>query len=169
MRWIKTISFLFAATLAFSQETDRQAPAMKFSKELKYTVGPMPSVTRTRVQLTSSESDIFLQSPEVLETCAARRDANAVVVEIQGFDHDYFTVVIVINKDSFQAKFSLESDHIEETVNITPKEVSLKLKDSNFEKGRTITGALRMTAACQGGPCHHARFNIEGNFVFTCP
>ena len=100
MRWLGFFTFLFLNTSIFGQSApDSSAvfeclqPEGVFSKYTKYSIRPSLNVKNTHLAL-YSDSHYFLKVKEDLTECAAHWQSEALVVEIQGNDHDYFKVEI---------------------------------------------------------------------------
>lgn len=175
MFWLRLLPFLIFTASAFGQSVPDSAvfeclqPEGIFSRYTKYSIKPIPNVPSTHLTL-YSDSHYFLKIKEDLTECAAHWQSEAMVVEIQGNDHEYFKVEILIYNKRFKANFSWISDGCEsEPVQIIPTSASLILSDDKFTKGKKYFGHLILNTYCKGIPCQGRRFTVEGNFVFIIP
>ena len=167
---------LIYSEISFGQNaityTDGFEPKGILSKPSKYVIDKNLSSLSggTSLALTSNNKGIFPKSSEILNEALGHWISEAVEVEIHGFDHEYFAVVILIYKKEFQVKFSWNSDmpFYHQTI-IESTYSYLKLDSDGFQKGKTSHGYLEFKGICRGVDYEGTKFDIKGNFNFSIP
>jgi len=140
-----------------------------FSHRSKYSIDPSLKSSATKLLLIT-KPNVFLRVPEILQESSGHWKSEAIEVEIHGFDHEYFSVIILIYEETFQAKFEWTSDILpNQQITIEPTNSSLKLNSRGFQKGKNFIGYLEFKGVGRGGNCEGAKFDIRGNFNFTTP
>jgi hypothetical protein len=148
-------------------------PKGEFTRPSKYAIEKNLSSSRidrhTRLFLNSSPR-IFPRSPEILGECSGHWNSNILEVNINGLDHDYFTVTLLITDKEYQISFSWISDmNPDHPITVVPTSSLLKLSTYDFQKGKAILGYLELRATCKGCGNPEASFEIHGDFEFSSP
>lgn len=117
----------------------------------------------------SSNPEIFYMT-EPLREVSAHWNSGTMVLEIRGNDHDYFILTIQILKETFRAKFSWDSDHIESKILVKPTSANLQLNTRDLKKDNVVLGKIHFEANSVDedyGKTRHIK--LKGKFKFVVP